>query len=218
MNPFHRHFIFGVSLLGGVIAFAASFVLMRPMAVPIGANAFFVIFIALVLREIPRLTADFLSRHAQEADEPAWVIFLVTAAIVGIAVESLFELINAKHLSHLYWLLFSTLSLPLGWFTIHSMAALHYADLYWRGDKRQLPGNKHNRGPIGGIAFPKTERPVGWDFLYFAVVIGMTAQTADVDITSTRMRMVAMVHSILSFFFNTIIIAAAVNLVVSLAG
>jgi uncharacterized membrane protein len=49
------------------------------------------------------------------------------------------------------------------------------------------------------------------------VVIGMTAQTADTNISSTHMRQAALVHSILSFFFNTIIVAAAVNLVVSLA-
>lgn len=212
---FHRHVIFIASLLGGLVAFAASFALMRPMASPIGANVFFVIFIVLVLREMPRLTADFLSHHARETDEPAWVIFVMTAVIVGVAVESLFELMNAKHLPHLYWLVFSILSLPLGWFTIHSMAALHYADLFWQGDRTQ-PKDKDK--PVGGISFPNTARPVGWDFLYFALVIGMTAQTADVDITSTRMRMTAMVHSILSFFFNTIIIAAAVNLVVSLTG
>jgi len=47
-------------------------------------------------------------------------------------------------------------------------------------------------------------------------VIGMTAQTADTAITTSQMRLVVLVHSVLSFFFNTVIVAAAVNLAVSL--
>lgn len=211
-----RHSIFFISLIGGSIASAASLALARPMAIPIAANAFFVIFLSLVLWRMPRFTAAFLRRHAREADESPWIIFAATAAIVGIAVESLFELINARQLPNPYWLAFSTLSLPLGWFTIHSMAALHYAHLYWQGGGPAAAGA--GRGPRAGIAFPGAEPPQGWDFLYFALVIGMTAQTADADVTSTRMRVVVMVHSVLSFFFNAVLIAAAVNLVVSLTG
>ena len=44
----------------------------------------------------------------------------------------------------------------------------------------------------------------------------MTAQTADTGITTSHMRRVVLVHSILAFFFNTVIVAAAVNLAVSL--
>jgi uncharacterized membrane protein len=44
----------------------------------------------------------------------------------------------------------------------------------------------------------------------------MTAQTADTGITTTQMRRIVLVHSIVSFFFNTVIVAAAVNLAVSL--
>ena len=72
--------------------------------------------------------------------------------------------------------------------------------------------------PVGGLLFPGDKRPEGWDFLYFSAVIGMTAQTADTNISTTHMRCVVLVHSILSFFFNTVIVAAAVNLAVSLGG
>jgi len=49
-------------------------------------------------------------------------------------------------------------------------------------------------------------------------VIGMTAQTSDVGVTTTAMRKVTLLHSIVSFFFNTVLVAAAVNAAVSLAG
>ncbi|WP_432283612.1 DUF1345 domain-containing protein [Aminobacter sp. BA135] len=217
MKPFGRHFIFLASAGIGVAALAVAMLLQHPLSYSIAANAFFATYILLVLREMPRLTADFLSRRAQQADEPIWIIFLVTIGIVVVAVGSLFVLMNAKQVPHPSWLAFSLLSLPLGWLTIHAMAALHYARLYWKGDTKGDAASTRSRKPVGGLIFPGTERPCGWDFLYFAVVIGMTAQTADTNISSTHMRQAALIHSVLSFFFNTIIVAAAVNLVVSLA-
>jgi uncharacterized membrane protein len=217
MKPFGRHVIFLVSATVGVIAFVIALVVKHPLAYSIGANAYFISYIALVLRQMPRLTPDFLSRRAQQADEPVWIIFLVTFAVVCIAIGSLFVLMNAKRIPHPYWLAFSMFSLPLGWFTIHCMAALHYANLYWKGDKVPESDDTRSRKPAGGLDFPGTARPCGWDFLYFSLVIGMTAQTADTGITKTAMRTSAMVHSVISFFYNTVIVAAAVNLVVSLA-
>ncbi|MEP9374181.1 DUF1345 domain-containing protein [Mesorhizobium sp. KR1-2] len=217
MKPFGRHVIFLCSAAAGVIAFVVALVLKHPLAYSIGANVYFISYIALVLRQMPRLTPDFLSRRAQEADEPVWIIFLVNFAVVCVAIGSLFVLMNAKQIPHPYWLAFSMLSLPLGWFTIHCMAALHYANLYWKGDKATESSDKRGRKPVGGLDFPGTERPCGWDFLYFSVVIGMTAQTSDTGVTTTIMRTTAIVHSIISFFYNTVIVAAAVNLVVSLA-
>ncbi|MBV8523262.1 MAG: DUF1345 domain-containing protein, partial [Acetobacteraceae bacterium] len=57
--------------------------------------------------------------------------------------------------------------------------------------------------------------PDFWDFLYFSLVIGMTCQVSDVQITGRHMRRLAMVHGILAFFFNTVILAITVNLVVN---
>jgi len=112
---------------------------------------------------------------------------------------------------------FAMLSIPLGWFTIHAMAALHYAHVYWM-DGDAIDTETKKKMPVGGLEFPGSKRPEGWDFLYFATVIGMTAQTADTAITTSHMRRVVLVHSILSFFFNTVIVAAVVNLAVSLGG
>ena len=217
MKPFRRHVIFLISAAIGFAALAVALWLKHPLAFAIGANVFFIIYVALILRQMPTLDATYLSRRAQDADEPVGIIFLVTIAIVAVAVGSLFMLMNAKQVASPAALTFSLLSLPLGWFTIHAMAALHYAHLYWKGDKKADATSTRSRKPVGGLIFPETERPCGWDFLYFSLVIGMTAQTADTNISTTVMRKAVMTHSVLSFFFNTIIVAAAVNLVVSLA-
>lgn len=217
MTPFRRHSAFMIGALVGFGAFGAAYALKHPLSYAIGANAFFATYILMILRAMPLLTADFLCRRAQQADEPVWIIFLVTIGVVCVAVVSLFLLMNGKHILSPYWLAFSVLSLPLGWFTIHAMAAMHYAHLFWTGSDK-VDASTHRHLPTGGMLFPDTDRPVGWDFLYFSLVIGMTAQTADTNITTTSMRRAVMVHSIVSFFFNTVIMAAAVNLVVSLPG
>src|SRR5690606_16890278 len=145
--------------------------------------------------------------------------FLVTLVVVGVATVSLFQLINGKDDAGVAALAFALASVPLGWFTIHAMTALHYAHLYWTDDESTDPSDRfRKKQPVGGLEFPGTQRPKGWDFLYFATVIGMTAQTADTGITSTQMRRVALLHAVVSFFFNTVIVAAAVNLAVSLGG
>lgn len=62
-----------------------------------------------------------------------------------------------------------------------------------------------------GLHFPGGEQPDDFDFLYFSFVIGVAAQTADVTIESRRMRRLAMVHGVVAFFFNTTLLALAVN-------
>ncbi|WP_269929900.1 DUF1345 domain-containing protein [Aminobacter sp. HY435] len=215
MKPFKRHVIFLISAAVGFSALVIALLLKQPLVYAIGPNVFFITYAALMLHQIPLLDANYLSRRAQEADEPLALIYAITLVIVAVAVGSLFMLINAKEVASPTALVFSMISLPLGWFTIHAMAALHYAHLFWRGDAKDAASTRAHK-PVGGLLFPLTDRPIGWDFLYFAVVIGMTAQTADTNISSTAMRKAVLAHSILSFFFNTAIVAAAVNLIVSL--
>lgn len=216
MKPFKRHVIFLISAGVGFAALVIALLLKQPLVFAIGPNVFFITYIVLMLRQFPMFDANYLSRRAQDADEPVVIMYTTTLAIVAVAVSSLFMLMNAKEVASPLALAFSLLSLPLGWFTIHSMAAMHYAHLFWRGDTKEANASTRAHKPVGGLLFPETDRPVGWDFLYFAVVIGMTAQTADTNISTTVMRKTVLVHSIITFFFNTIIVAAAVNLIVSL--
>jgi uncharacterized membrane protein len=222
-NPLYRHRQFFVSLAGGLVVFAAVFPLLGSLpvstrlaySISIAADAFFVVFIALVIAKMPLLSGRYLSKNARELDLPVLGIFAITLGIVGMAIVLLFLLINHKDRDPIE-LGFAMLSIPLGWFTIHAMAALHYAHVYWM-DGDAIDTETKKKVPVGGLDFPGGDkRPEGWDFLYFATVIGMTAQTADTAITTSHMRRVVLVHSILSFFFNTVIVAAVVNLAVSL--
>lgn len=221
----HRHLPFIVSACLGTAALAGALVLRSTIAYSIGANVFFATYLALVLNQMPRLTSDYLRRNASATDLPVRVILVVTFLVICVAVASLFQLINAKGNPHPMDLLLASASLPLGWFTIHTMFALHYAHVYWMGDSdsdSESDGDAtegpQRSVPARGLLFPGEDKPEGWDFLYFSATIGMTSQTSDTGVTSTRMRRIATVHSISSFFFNTVILAAAVNLAVSLGG
>ncbi|ESW71752.1 DUF1345 domain-containing protein [Mesorhizobium sp. C277A] len=221
-NPLQRHKQFFVSLAVGLVVFAAVLPLIGSLpvftrlaySISIAADSFFVVFIALVIAKMPLLSGRYLSKNARELDLPVLGIFAITLGIVAMAIVLLFLLINHKDRDPIE-LGFAMLSIPLGWFTIHAMAALHYAHVYWM-DGDAIDAETKKKIPVGGLDFPGSKRPDGWDFLYFATVIGMTAQTADTAITTSHMRRVVLVHSILSFFFNAVIVAAVVNLAVSL--
>jgi len=214
-----RHLQFVLATACGIAAAAAAGYFSPRFAFPAGADVAFGVYCALVLREMPRLTAAYLSRRARAADLPVLLIFLITAIVVAAALLSLFQIINSKDSPRPLELALALLSIPLGWFTIHAMTALHYAHVYWIDDEETDSGGKSKDDkPVGGLEFAGKGRPQGWDFLYFSTTVGMTSQTSDTEVSTTQMRRIVLLHSVVSFFFNTVIVAAAVNLAVSLGG
>ncbi len=203
-----RHMSFYLAAMGGATSFIIAWAFKTPLAPVIGANCFFGLYLVLTFGALPKLSASYLKKHAAQTDEPVWIIFLVTFAAVVIAVASLFILINQQPKADSFSLIMTLAAVPLGWATIHMLTAIHYAHVYW-----QKSGSGSHQG---GFAFPGTDEPSGWDFAYYSFVIGMTAQTSDTNVTTTMMRKVTMLHSIVSFFFNTVLVAAAVNIAVSL--
>ena len=93
------------------------------------------------------------------------------------------------------------------WFLIHTIFTLRYAHIYY-GDHQTKPNTF-----AGGLEFPGDSKPDYLDFAYFSFVLGMTFQVSDVQITSKRFRTLAMLHGLLSFGFNTIMIALTINLI-----
>jgi uncharacterized membrane protein len=184
------------------------------LIVPTAANGFFLTYLAFEYVRFPKLTAAFLRDFAASEDPPAFIIIFVGFAAMLAAIIALFVLLNTRGGSDWGTIGVTLSSVALGWLTVHTMAALHYAHAYWRpeGDPNSA------KTPHAGLEFPGTSDPEGYDFLYFSLVTGMTAQTSDVAITSTQMRLLNLLHAVVSFFFNTVLVAAAVNVAVSLAG
>lgn len=141
--------------------------------------------------------------------------FLILAFVVVSAFASLFAVVllvkSVKDLSadalsgHI---LISALAVVCSWFLVHTVFIFRYAHIYYGNAKK----------PAGGLDFPGDDTPDYLDFAYFSFVIGMTSQVSDVQITSSVMRRLALVHGILSFVFNAIIIALSINTISGLIG
>jgi len=218
-SPWHRlkHHRHGPFFIGAVLSLVCLpfLLLYAPYLAPgIAAIVFFLIYLGMMAVRIPKLDGPTLRQKGQNTDEPAPVIFAVTLFAVVVAVISLFEALNRDQPAGFVSVSLAFASVVLGWLTIHTMFALHYAHLYWRPDEQR----QENETKRGGLDFPETDEPGAYDFLYFSFVIGMTAQTSDTAVTTTDMRRINLVHAVISFFFNTVLVAAAVNAVVSLAG
>jgi uncharacterized membrane protein len=101
-------------------------------------------------------------------------------------------------------LILAIITIVLSWAFIHTMFALHYAhEFYDESDGR-------------GLTFPGGEdEPDYWDFVYFALVVGMTSQVSDVGVTSKVIRRTVAAHGVVSFFFNVALLALMVNIAAS---
>src|ERR1700730_5860409 len=94
----------------------------------------------------------------------------------------------------------------LSWAAVHTIFALHYAHDYYRGAKP------------GGLQFPSGDQQDHadyWDFVYFSFVMGMDREVCDVGITDKPIRRTATAHGIISFVFNTALVALMVNIAAS---
>ncbi len=100
-------------------------------------------------------------------------------------------------------------TIMLSWFLVHMMFSLHYAHRYYGPAEDE----DDEDGLVGGLDFPDEKQPDYWDFMYFSFVVGMTCQVSDVQITGRGLRRLALAHGIVSFFFNTIILALTINIV-----
>jgi uncharacterized membrane protein len=199
----HGRFLiaFGLGLGAGLAAWALAF---SPVfALLAAADVLFLAYLLLTARIVGRTGPDDLRRHAEEDDEGVALILLLAGVAVLASVTAIFLVLNADE-SGTVARLAALVSVPLGWATIHTLAAFHYAYLHYRA---QEAGK--------GFAFPGKGDPDAWDFLYTSFTIGMTAQVSDVEVTTRPLRRAVLVHGVASFFYNTGILALAVNAAVT---
>jgi uncharacterized membrane protein len=102
-------------------------------------------------------------------------------------------------------------SIALSWFVVHTLFTLRYALLYYDPDEGGTAGT------VGGIDFGQSGPPCYSDFAYLAFTIGMTFQVSDTQLETRELRRAVLRHAFLSYLFGSLILAATVNLLVSLA-
>ncbi len=175
----------------------------------IGWDIGIALYLVLGVTMIARSGIEHIRSRAATQDEGAIALLLLP---VGAAIASLVaifaELASAKTSSSYGWhAALAVATIALSWTFIHALFALHYAhDYYGEGER------------ANGLIFPSKEKPDYWDFIYFSFVVGMTFQVSDVQVSNRLIRRLVVTHGVLSFVFNTAILAVTVNLATTAIG
>lgn len=194
------------ALLPGTIAPPIHFVI----AWDAGAASYILLTITMIARSPQKL------RHrAQLEDASKWAILaLMIAATLASLLSIGFVLHDAKNQSGWFaveHVLLAGATILLSWGFAHLLFAIHYAHIFYDDDP--VAGTN---AMAGGLAFPGEKNPDYWDFLYFSFVVGMTCQVSDVQVTGRVMRRLTLSHGVISFLFNTVILALSINLLAGL--
>ncbi len=197
--------LFAAAALGVIATLVAPAAPLHIRAVA-GWDAAALVLLALAWQLIARASPAETARRAASEDPGRTLVFLIA---IGSSFFSLFAggvvLRNAKTLPEAtLWTALALAAVALSWSVTHTAFTLRYAHLFYR-----------KRGS-GGLSFPGTDRPCELDFAYFSFTIGMCFQASDVVVTSGRIRRVVLLHSLISFVYNTAISALSLNLAMGL--
>ena len=195
-----------ISIAIGVVAFLLLPTSLRLVTrALVGWDIFIALYLVLVFIMMARSGLAHIKRNAILQDDGRFLILLVVAFGAFASIAAIVFELGASHHS-VPELALATVTIALSWAAVHTAFALHYAHEFYRGAKP------------GGLQFPSGETRENadyWDFVYFSFVIGMTAQVSDVGITDKIIRRTATAHGIVSFVYNTALVALMVNIAAS---
>lgn len=201
-------------LLAGLLAGLATAALPLPLVWQfrglLGWSVGVAVYLTLAWWLCERFDAERTRERAQAQDEPSVVLFLLmllasmacVAAIV-VMMQQGKGLTGTERSLHVA---VSVVALIASWLFLQTIFAFRYAHRYYQEEKNSEPGG-------AGMLFPGGQDPDYFDFLYYAHVVGMTSQVSDVQVTSREMRRLTLVHSVLSFGFNMLVLALSINVV-----
>ena len=202
--------LLGSLLLAGIIALAAPSEWRWTVRLAAGWDAGVALFLMLTFLKLARTrSVDDIRARAAELDEAGVAVLplslLAAAASMVVVISETAAASSGTEAGVQALLTLGTEA--LSWLFVHVIFGLHYAHRFY------APGDEGDRG---GLIFPGESQPDYWDFLHFSLIIGVASQTADIQIADRSLRRLATVHSVTAFVFNTVLVALAVNLAVSL--
>lgn len=204
------------------IALAMATLLLLPGWLPASARAAAawnvggLVYLALAFNLFRSCSVDQIRKRAGREDESAFVFLLVVlaaiassfTAAVGLIGEAKTGLAAKSDLGAIY-LGLAGLTILVSWTVTQVAFTLHYTHAYYQPTP-DLSGTER------GLRFPDDDHPDYWDFFYFTTSIGATSQTSDVSITAKPLRRLVAFQAVISFVFNTTVLALAINLAASL--
>jgi uncharacterized membrane protein len=177
----------------------------------IGALTFLILFLILC----GTAASDAMEPNAEAQQEGEWTLFFLVLAGASASFAAILgefgSMKDAPAAVKEFKVALVAGTLLVSWLLTHAVFALRYAHEFY---SRTAPSPTLDQG----LEFPGEPVPDYWDFVYFSIVLGMTFQVSDVQITSRKLRRLATLHGLLSFLFNTVIVALTVNLASGLLG
>jgi len=174
-------------------------------AVLIGWDAGVIFFLVALAELMSNSDVAEIRRHAARQDVGQFVVLTLSAVAALASVAAIYaEVSKGGEGAIATWrLALGVVTIVLSWFFVQAMFAVHYAHEYY----------SPARGDSGGLVFPTgSEEPDYWDFVYFSLVVGMSAQVSDVAVTGRRVRRTVTVHAIVAFWFNVAVLALLINI------
>jgi uncharacterized membrane protein len=178
-----------------------------------GWDLFALTYITISVSVFVRVPQRRIRERCSDEDLRSWLLFLlvIVACVAGlVTVTSLLGTRDEWNVPSWLGSLVGIGAIAFSWIMVHTSFTFRYAHLYYGDDNRKFA--QHARG----LAFPEEEEPDYFDFAYFSFVIGMTFQVSDIVITAKGVRRLALVHSLISFVFNTVVIALTISEIVSM--
>lgn len=198
--------LFIAAAFGLVVIASCLFLGARPItAMLIGWDAGVIVFSILLAELMTTSEIEDIRRLAARQDVGQLVVLTLSAVAALASVVAIYaEVMLGGPGSVAAWrLVLGVVTIMLSWLFMHAIFAIHYAHEFYGA----VPGE------AGGLEFPGKEvEPDYWDFFYFALVIGMTAQVSDVLITGRRIRRTVLAQGIVAFWFNVAILALLINI------
>jgi uncharacterized membrane protein len=174
----------------------------------IGWDAFGVTTLALIWAAIYTADTAHIRAVAASEDLSRLLSFCFVLVAAGASLLAVVVLLSTSHglppatlVRHIG---LSVVAVASSWLLVHTVFTLRYAHTYYDANP--------DGSDVGGLDFPGGDKePDYLDIAYFAFVVGMTAQTADVSISGRAQRRLALLHGLISFSFNTALVALVIS-------
>jgi uncharacterized membrane protein len=205
LGPIRFHPRFSTSVL--ILLLSAGALYRTGMTIPVslllGFDAAAIVFLTSTALMFAGATTAAMRARASDQDVGRWGVLWISVLLSAVVLVALGVELRGDRTGGVLAVAVAAVSIVLSWLFMNIMFAVHYAHGYYGNY-----GVEHR-----GLDFPGKDDPDYWDFAYFALVIGMTFQVSDVQITSRHLRRVALLQSVIAFFLNVFIIGISVNIV-----
>jgi uncharacterized membrane protein len=178
-----------------------------------GAGCFLLLVMTMMMSATDLTTRDRSQRY--EAHPLTMVVLPVVAACISLLAMTFLlstekdapAIVITMHLG------LAVLAILCSWLLIPFTFARRYATLYYRQFREDPETDWSTESAFAkGLIFVEENAPTYRDFLYFALILTATAQTADTAISSRPIRHLALAHCLIAFFFLMGVVAMTVNI------